>query len=92
MVLQADGRDVLLPLLESEGGPRGLAILPLEDDEGILGLLSIEADEDERPLSQEADELVTILANQTTVAIRNAELYQRVPMVGSLFGKSRTRT
>jgi len=78
------GRDVMLPLLQVENGPRGLAILPLEDDQGVIGMLAIES---------KANELVTILANQTTVAMRNAELYQRVPMIGaldSLLGRSRT--
>ena len=34
--------------------------------------------------TEEQRELVTILANQTTVAIRNAQLYARVPMAGTL--------
>src|SRR5207244_8796206 len=66
------------------GGPRGLAILPLADDQGVLGLLAIESDSDAAPLDGDREELVDILANQTTVAVRNAELYQRVPMIGML--------
>ena len=87
-VLQADpkaeGRDVLLPALDAEGGPRGLAVLPLQDDQGVIGLLAIEVETDAPPLDGEVGELVDILANQTTVAMRNAELYQRVPMIGML--------
>jgi GAF domain-containing protein len=81
---EAAGRDVLLPWLSAEDGPRGLAVLPLEDDQGPLGLLAVETDEDRPPLEDDDEELVTILANQTTVAIRNAELYQQVPMIGVL--------
>lgn len=87
-----EGRDLILPWLNREDGPRGLAVLPLEDDQGILGLLAIETDPDETPLDDESEELITILANQTTVAIRNAELYQQVPMIGVLepiLGKAR---
>lgn len=80
----AEGHDVLLPILSREDGPRGLAVLTLQDDQGVVGLLGLESDEDEPPLDDDHDELVTILANQTTVAIRNAELYQRVPMIGVL--------
>ncbi len=81
---EADGRDVLLPWLSQDDGPRGLAIIPLEDDQGVLGLLAIETDTENPPLEGENEELVTILANQTTVAVRNAELYQQVPMIGML--------
>jgi len=80
----AAGRDVLLPWLSRDDGPRGLAVLPLEDDQGPLGLLAVETDDDRPPLDADDEELVTILANQTTVAIRNAELYQQVPMIGVL--------
>jgi RND family efflux transporter MFP subunit len=78
----ADGRDVILPWLKAEGGPRGLAIVPLEDEQGLVGLLSIETDEDAPPLDDDREELITILSNQTTVAIRNAELYEQIPMIG----------
>ena len=81
---EADGRDLLLPWLSAAGGPGGLAVMPLKDDQGVLGLLSIETDTDAPPLNTDQEELVSILANQTTVAIRNAELYQRVPMISVL--------
>jgi GAF domain-containing protein/biotin carboxyl carrier protein len=89
---EAEGRDLLLPWLSRERGPRGLAVVPLEDDQGVLGLLAIETESDALPLDEDREELVTILANQTTVAIRNAELYQQVPMIGFLepiLGKAR---
>lgn len=89
---ESAGRDVILPYLSAEGGPRALAVLRLEDDQGLLGLLAVEFDRDAHPLSDEREELVRILANQATVAIRNAELYQRLPMRGvfaPILGKKR---
>jgi RND family efflux transporter MFP subunit len=58
---------------------RGFYGLPLRDDQGTLGamiLLSKEADF----LSESHLETLAILASQTTVAIRNAQLYQQVPL------------
>jgi len=92
---EADGRELLLPVVSADGGARGLAILPLRDEEGALGLLAIESDADAPPLEGDDEELVTILANQTTVAIRNAELYQRMPGIRFLepvLGKKRGRS
>lgn len=64
--------------------------LPLKDEEGAVGILVFEA---ERPdFASEAErELLTILANQTTVAIRNAQLYARVPMADTLSALSARR-
>ncbi len=61
----------------------GFYALPLRDDQGTLGalaLLSSEADF----LNESHKETVAILANQTTVAIRNAQLYQQVPLANLL--------
>ena len=61
----------------------GLYALPLRDDQGVLGamvLLSSDADF----LTDNNKETVSILANQTTVAIRNAQLYQQVPLANIL--------
>jgi RND family efflux transporter MFP subunit len=64
--------------LEAQGY-NGLYALPLRDDQGNLGVLAL--------LSGDADfltagnkETLAILANQATVAIRNAQLYQQVPL------------
>jgi len=57
--------------------------LPLRDEEGAVGILLFEAERADFA-TDEQRELVTILANQTTVAIRNAQLYARVPMAGTL--------
>lgn len=61
----------------------GLYALPLRDDQGTLGAMAL--------LSSDADflnaankEILGILANQTTVAIRNAQLYQQVPLANLL--------
>ena len=55
----------------------------LEDDEGKLGVLSFECDE---PMEFDAGtrDLLQILVNQATVAVRNAQLYQQVPLPGFL--------
>lgn len=81
---EEEGADLIVPWLEQDGGPRGLAVIPLEDDQGILGVMSIESDADAPPIDEDNEDLITVLANQTTVAIRNAELYQRIPMIGML--------
>ncbi|MEP6590433.1 MAG: efflux RND transporter periplasmic adaptor subunit [Gemmatimonadota bacterium] len=75
--IQIFGEDLKMATVES-----GL-YLPLKDEEGVVGILVFEA---ERPefASDEQQELLTILANQTTVAIRNAQLYSRVPLAGTL--------
>src|SRR5271156_2494557 len=64
-------------------GHQGFFGLPLRDDQGTLGamiLLSKEADF----LSESHLETLAILASQTTVAIRNAQLYQQVPLANIL--------
>jgi multidrug resistance efflux pump len=68
--------------LETAGVESGL-YLPLRDDEGVVGILVFEAERADF-VTEAQQELVTILANQTTVAIRNAQLYARVPMADAL--------
>ncbi|MGH9734162.1 MAG: efflux RND transporter periplasmic adaptor subunit [Candidatus Acidiferrales bacterium] len=66
------------PFLE-EHGYNGLYTLPLRDDQGTLGaivLLSSDADF----LTAANKETLAILTNQATVAVRNAQLYQQVPL------------
>src|SRR5215210_1965421 len=57
--------------------------LPLKDEEGVLGVLLFEASQTEfiTPVQRE---VAAILANQTAVALRNAQLYHQVPMVDAL--------
>ncbi len=62
---------------------RSAIYLPLRDEEGVLGVLLFEsATPDFASASQR--ELAAILANQTAVALRNAQLYHQVPMVDAL--------
>jgi GAF domain-containing protein/multidrug resistance efflux pump len=75
--------------LAADGVRSGL-YLPLRDEQGTLGILVFEA---ERPdfLSATQQELAGVLANQTTVAIRNAELYTQVPLVDVLGKMARAK-
>ena len=62
---------------------RSALYLPLKDEEGVLGILVFESATPEF-LSGSQRELADILANQTAVALRNAQLYHQVPMVDAL--------
>lgn len=64
-------------------GRRAFYGVLLEDEEGKLGVLGFECDE---PLTfdSETRDLLQILVNQATVAVRNAQLYQQVPLPGFL--------
>ena len=77
-----EARAQIVSFLE-EHNENGFYALPLRDDQGTLGamaLLSSDADF----LTENNKETVAILANQTTVAIRNAQLYQQVPLANLL--------
>jgi GAF domain-containing protein/multidrug resistance efflux pump len=77
-----DAKAQVVPFLEAHE-QNGFYGLPLRDDQGTLGamaLLSGDADF----LNESNRETVGILANQTTVAIRNAQLYQQVPLANLL--------
>jgi GAF domain-containing protein/biotin carboxyl carrier protein len=68
--------------LESDRVESGL-YLPLKDEEGVLGVLVFEsATADFATATQR--EVAAILANQTGVALRNAQLYHQVPMVDAI--------
>jgi RND family efflux transporter MFP subunit len=64
-------------------GFRSFHGLLLNDDEGKLGVLAFESRE---PLvfDEGARDLLAILVNQATVAVRNAQLYRHVPLPGFL--------
>jgi GAF domain-containing protein/biotin carboxyl carrier protein len=68
--------------LESDHVESGL-YLPLKDEEGVLGVLVFEAGRPEFATPVQL-EVAAILANQTAVALRNAQLYHQVPMVDAL--------
>jgi RND family efflux transporter MFP subunit len=77
-----DARAQISPFLE-EHEENGFYALPLRDDQGRLGVLALLSG-DADFLSENNRETVAILANQTTVAIRNAQLYQQVPLANLL--------
>jgi len=68
--------------LERDDTGSGL-YLPLKDEEGIVGILLFEATRGEMATPRQR-ELADVLANQVTVAIRNAQLYRNVPMADAL--------
>jgi len=68
--------------LVRDGVASGL-YLPLRDEEGIVGILLFEANRTEFAGAREQG-LAGILANQATVAVRNARLYHQVPLVETL--------
>src|SRR5262249_58078923 len=53
------------------------------DEEGQLGVLALES-KTSRFLNDAHLELLKIFAGQATVAIRNAQLYRQVPLIGAL--------
>ncbi|WDE13162.1 GAF domain-containing protein [Thalassomonas haliotis] len=57
--------------------------VPLEDDEGILGVLWFESDKSHFA-SQGKTDLLHILATQATVALRNASLFKSIPFSATL--------
>jgi multidrug resistance efflux pump len=68
--------------LEADSVASGL-YLPLKDEEGVVGVLVFEAAKPDFA-DERQRELANILANQTTVAIRNAQLYSQVPLADVL--------
>jgi hypothetical protein len=68
--------------LERDGAMSGLYI-PLKDEEGIVGILLFETGHTEFATPRQR-ELAGILANQATVAVRNARLYRQVPLANTL--------
>lgn len=70
------------PDLEKDDVGSGL-YLPLKDEEGVLGVLVFESRTADFATDTQR-EVAAILANQTAVALRNAQLYHQVPMVDAL--------
>jgi RND family efflux transporter MFP subunit len=77
-----DAHAQIVSFLE-ERKENGFYALPLRDDQGTLGVLAL-LSSDADFLTDNSKETVAILANQTTVAIRNAQLYQQVPLANLL--------
>ncbi|HEY3174918.1 MAG TPA: GAF domain-containing protein [Candidatus Polarisedimenticolia bacterium] len=61
-------------------GARSFLAIPMSDDQGLLGVLSLESGA-EGFLDERRLEGATILANQATVALRNAQLYGEMPLI-----------
>ncbi|MBI2955708.1 MAG: efflux RND transporter periplasmic adaptor subunit [Acidobacteria bacterium] len=78
-VAPAMARETLIGYLE-EQGYHGFYALPLRDDQGTVGVLALLSGDAEF-LTESHLEILSILASQTTVAIRNARLYQEVPLM-----------
>lgn len=75
--VQIFGQDLATANIESA------LYLPLRDEEGVLGVLILEAIRPEFADARER-EIAGILAAQATVAIRNARLYQQIPLAQTL--------
>ncbi len=80
---------LLVAYLEQQGR-NGFYALPLRDEQGVLGVLALESGDSEF-LGETQLETLSILANQVTVAIRNARLYQSVPLMRVLRPMAKTR-
>jgi RND family efflux transporter MFP subunit len=77
-----EARTRLIPFLEANAY-NGAYAMALRDDQGTLGAMALLSD-DADFLTPSNKETLAILANQTTVAIRNAQLYQQVPLANFL--------
>jgi RND family efflux transporter MFP subunit len=64
-------------------GMRAMTGLLLRDEEGVLGVLVLES-RDAESLTPSHNDLARIFASQVSVAVRNALLYQQLPLVGVL--------
>jgi GAF domain-containing protein/multidrug resistance efflux pump len=76
------GQSVFFNVYEPELREEGLCsilYLPLKDEEGVLGALLLES-RTANLVTPAQQEMGQILANQTTVALRNAQLYHQVPL------------
>jgi RND family efflux transporter MFP subunit len=67
----------------AETGMRGFYAIPLNDDTGRVGILSLES-RDPDFLTPVHLELLQVLSGQATVALRNAQMYKEVPFISVL--------
>lgn len=67
----------------AETGMRACYLIPLMDEEGRVGTLLFESSDPDF-LNEAHLEMITVLASQATVALRNASLYKEVPLIGIL--------
>jgi RND family efflux transporter MFP subunit len=64
-------------------GMRGFYAMPLSDDTGRVGVLSLESSDPDF-LGPAHLEILQVLAGQATVALRNAQMYKEVPFISVL--------
>ena len=64
-------------------GMRGFYAIPLTDDTGRVGILSLESSNPDF-LTPAHLEIINVLAGQATVALRNAQMYKEVPFISVL--------
>ncbi len=74
-----EGRALVTGFLDKHE-QNGFYAMPLKDEQGTVGVLALLSGDAEF-LTESHREILSILANQTTVAIRNARLYQEVPLM-----------
>jgi RND family efflux transporter MFP subunit len=67
----------------AESGMRGFYARPLNDDTGRVGMLAMESSDPDF-LGPAHIEILEVLASQTTVALRNAQMYKEVPFISLL--------
>ena len=67
----------------ADSGMRGFYAVPLADDDGRVGTLSLESSDPDF-LGPAHLEMIKILSAQATVALRNASLYREVPFIDIL--------
>jgi RND family efflux transporter MFP subunit len=67
----------------AESGMRAFYAIPLNDDTGRVGILSLESSDPDF-LTAVHIELLQVLASQATVALRNAQMYKEVPFISVL--------
>jgi RND family efflux transporter MFP subunit len=67
----------------AESGMRGFYARPLNDDTGRVGLLAMESSDPDF-LGPAHIEILEVLAGQTTVALRNAQMYKEVSFISVL--------
>jgi RND family efflux transporter MFP subunit len=67
----------------SASGMHSFFAMPLKDEEGPLGVLVLES-KTPQFLSDSHLELLRIFSGLATVALRNAQLYRQVPLIGAL--------
>ena len=66
-----------------QSGMRGFYAMPLIDDTGRVGVLALESSDPDF-LGPAHVEILQVLASQTTVALRNAQMYKEVPFISVL--------